>query len=66
MKKLQKLMDHCVAHDLNCALTWQKINGYSIEIYRGYGNNGSYKKFFYTDGHSKPNKAIKEAFKFLK
>lgn len=63
MKKAQILMDECKSRALHCSITYQSITDYSIEIYRGYKTN--YEKLFYTDGHIKPKKAIKEALKFL-
>ena len=63
MKKAQQLMNKCISRDLHCSITNQRINDYSVEIYRGYKKN--YQKVFYTDGHIKPKKAIKKALKFL-
>jgi len=56
-------MDECISRNLHCSITYQKINDYSVEIYRGYKTR--YEKVFYTDGHIKPKKAIKKALKFL-
>lgn len=64
MKLESQLFQLCQSNNYNCSITYQKINDYSIEIYRGYGNN--YHKIFYTDGHIDVNKAIKLGLKFLK
>lgn len=64
MKIETQLFKECEARAFNCSITYQKINDYSIEIYKGYGE--SYRKIFYTDGHLKPEKAIRKALKFLK
>lgn len=63
MKKAQKLMNECISRNLHCSITYQKINNYSVEIYRGY--KSFYEKIFYTDGHTKSKRAIKKALKFL-
>jgi len=63
MKKAAELINECISRNLHCSITYQRINDFSIEIYRGYKT--SYEKVFYTDGHIKPNKAIKEALNFL-
>jgi len=63
MKKAKKLIKVCKSKNLNCSITYQRINDCSVEIYTGYGEN--YKGLFYTDGHSKPKEAIKEALLFL-
>jgi hypothetical protein len=63
MKKAQQLMDECISRNLHCSITNQRINDYSVEIYRGCKTN--YENVFYTDGHIKPKKAIKKALKFL-
>ena len=63
MKKAKKLIEECKSRSLNCSITYQHINDYSVEIYRGY--ESSYQKVFYTDGHLKSKKAIKSGLKYL-
>lgn len=64
MKKANKLMNKCISLNLHCAITYQKMNDFSVEIYTGY--RSTYEKLFYTDGHIKSKKAIKKALKYLK
>ncbi len=59
-----KLFEECKCRAMNCSITYQRINDYSVEIYRGY--KSSYVKIFYTDGHIDKKKAIKKALKFLR
>ena len=63
MKKAQEPINQCISMYLSCSITYQPINDYSVEIYKGY--KGSYELIFYTDGHIKSKKAIKEALKFI-
>jgi hypothetical protein len=64
MKIETQLFAECKSRALNCSLTYQSINDYSIEIYRGYKSN--YQKVFFTDGHIDKSKAIRKALKYLK
>lgn len=61
---MKELFEICQDRNWNVSLTWQKINDYSIEIYKGY--KSSYELIFYTDGHTDKNEAIKKAKSFLK
>jgi len=63
MDKFNQLTDECISRSLNCSITYQRINDFSVEIYKGYGSN--YGIVFYTDGHINPKKAIKKALQFL-
>lgn len=63
-KLLEELDTLCTDRLLHYSFTWQRINDYSVEIYRGYRTN--YKKVVFTDGHTKPKKALKSAIKELK
>lgn len=47
----EKVFEICQNNNLNVSLTWQRINDYSIEIYKGY--KSSYELIFYTDGDTK-------------
>ena len=38
-KMLKKLEDLCLARDWNFCVSWQRITGYTIEIYTGYVKN---------------------------
>ena len=62
--KTQKLLDLCHSRNLHCSISWQRVTGYSVEIYTGYKSD--YSNLFFTDGHTKPKKAVKEALKFIK
>ena len=53
----------CQNNKLNVSLTWQTINDYSIEIYKGY--KSYYELIFYTDGNTDKKQAIKKALRFL-
>ena len=64
MKRETQLFDECKSRACNCSLTYQSINDYSVEIYRGY--KSSYQQVFYTDGHLKKSIAIKKALKFIR
>ena len=64
MKLETQLFNECKERSLNCSLTYQRINDYSIEIYTGYKD--SYKKVFYTDGHLDKIFAIKSALNFIR
>ena len=64
MKKITKLFELCKKRDWNISLTYQKINGYSIEIYTGYKTN--YKKIAFIDGCLTQKEAVKKVSKFLK
>ena len=60
---MKKIFEICQDRNWNVSLTWQKINDYSIEIYKGYKT--SYELIFYTDGHTDKNEAIKKTKLFL-
>lgn len=64
MKIETQLFDECELRDFNCSLTYQGINGFSVEIYKGYKQ--SYQQIFYTDGHLEKSIAIKKALKFIR
>ena len=56
-------MTECKLRNLNCSISYKRVNGYSVEIYTAYGFECQ--AVFYTDGHIKPKKAIKKALLFL-
>ena len=56
---MKKLFEICQNNNVNVSFTWQRINDYSIEIYKGY--KASYELIFYTDGHTDKKQAIKKA-----
>ena len=60
---MKKIFEICQDRNLNVSFTWQRINDYSIEIYKGY--KSSYELIFYTDGHTDKKQAIKKALRFL-
>ena len=60
---MKKIFEICPDRNLNISFTWQRINNYSIEIYKGY--KSSYEVIFYTDGHSDKKQAIKKVKSFL-
>ena len=60
---MKKVFEICQNNNLNVSFTWQTINDYSIEIYKGY--KSSYELIFYTDGHTDKNEAIKKTKLFL-
>ena len=60
---MKKIFEVCQINNLNVSFTWQRINDYSIEIYKGY--KSSYELIFYTDGHTDKKQAIKKALRFL-
>lgn len=64
MKIETQLFEECKNRAMNCSITYQRINDYSVEIYKGYET--SYQKIFYTDGHLEPKTAIRKALKFLR
>lgn len=64
MKLETQLFHLCQQNNYNCSITYQIITDYSVEIYKGYGDN--YNKIFYTDGHIDINHAIRLGLKFLK
>ncbi|BAV39402.1 hypothetical protein BPT24_285 [Tenacibaculum phage pT24] len=64
MKKLKKLIGKCVNYNLNISFTHQRINDYSIEIYKPHSKGQP--PLFYTDGHIDAKKAIKKGLKFIK
>ena len=64
MKLETQLFNECKSRSLNCSLTYQHINDYSVEIYQGYKT--TYNKIFYTDGHIDKSIAIKKALKYLR
>lgn len=55
---MKKLFEMCQNNNVNVSFTWQRINDYSIEIYKGY--KSSYELIFYTDGHTDKNKQLKK------
>ncbi len=63
MSKLNKLMNECRSRNYNCSITLQRINLYSVEIYRGYQT--TYQQAFYSDGHATSKQAIKKGLKFI-
>ena len=60
---MKKVFEICQNNNLNVSFTWQRIDDYSIEIYKGY--KLSYELLFYTDGHTDKKQAIKKALRFL-
>lgn len=64
MNNFNKLTELCQSRCFNLSLTWQKMTGWSVEIYTGYMK--SYEKKFYTDGHTNKKEAIKKAIKYMK
>lgn len=64
MKLETQLFEECKNRNYNCSITYQNINSYSIEIYRGYQSN--YVQHFYIDGCIELKPAIIKALKFLK
>ena len=64
MKIETQLFDECKSRNFNCSLTYQQINDFSVEIYKGYKD--TYQQVFYTDGHLEKSIAIKKALKFLR
>jgi hypothetical protein len=63
MNKLDELIDLCKDRNINCSVTYQKINDYSVEIYVGYQSN--YKLMHYSDGHLYSDDAINSGIAFL-
>jgi hypothetical protein len=63
MKLETQLFNECISRSYHCSITYQRINDYSVEIYKGYLVN--YDKIFYVDGHIKKETAIRAALKFL-
>ena len=64
MKIETQLFEECKNRTLNCSITYQRTNDYSVEIYKGYEK--SYQKIFYTDGHIESKTAIHKALKFIR
>jgi len=64
-EKFNELADMCQSRAFNFSLTWQKMTGWSVEIYIGYSDS-SYEKKFFSDRHLKKGKAIKRALKYMK
>ena len=60
---MKKIFEICQDRNLNVSFTWQRINNYSIEIYKGF--KSSYEVIFYTDGHSDKKQEIKKVKSFL-
>ena len=60
---MKKIFEICQNNNLNVSVNWQRINDYSIEIYKGY--KSSYEVIFYTEGHTYKKQAIKKALSFL-
>ena len=60
---MKKVFEMCQNNNVNVSFTWQRINDYSIEIYKGY--KLSYELIFYTDGNTDKKQAIKKALRFL-
>ncbi|WP_372472704.1 hypothetical protein AB4865_07735 [Capnocytophaga sp. ARDL2] len=61
-KMLKKLEDLCIARNWNFCVCWQRMTGYTIEIYTGYVQ--SYKGIYY-DEASSLYKAIKKGVQFI-
>lgn len=64
MKLETQLFNECQSLNLHCCIAWQRINEYSVEIYKGYVSN--YQKVFYTDGSTSREVVMRRALKFLK
>jgi hypothetical protein len=64
MKSINLLFRWCAQSNYNCSITYQRINEYSVEIYKGYKTN--YEKIYYSDGHLTPLEAAKQGLKFLR
>ena len=60
---MKKIFEISQDRNWNVSFTWQNINDYSIEIYKGY--KSSYELIFYTDGNTDKKQAIKKAKSFL-
>ena len=60
---MKKIFEICQVRNWNVSFTWQRINNYSIEIYKGY--KSSYELIFYTDGNTDKKQAIKKVKSFL-
>ena len=63
MKLLEKLIFECRIRGFNCSITYQHINSYSVEIYKGKGM--PYTERFYSDEHRSTKKAIKKGLKYI-
>ena len=63
MKEINLLYHRCRQCGYNCSITFQRINEFSVEIYKGYKVN--YEKIYYSDGHITAHGAAKKALKFL-
>ncbi|GET46479.1 hypothetical protein [Capnocytophaga felis] len=61
-KMLKKLEDLCLARDWNFSVSWQRITGYTVEIYTGYIEN--YNGIYY-DEASSLYKVIKKGVQFI-
>lgn len=61
---IEDLMIECQSMTMNCSVTYQAINDYSVEIYRGYVKN--YEKLFHSDGHSDLKEAINSGLEFMR
>lgn len=61
---LSELDLFCRNQNWHFSVTWQRINDYSVEIYKGYTK--TYQSIFYSDGHSTMREALKESLKFIK
>lgn len=63
VKMLLELDDFCRNRDWNFSVTWQKVNNYSVEIYRG--NGITYQKIIYMESLTL-KKVLKKAMNFIK
>lgn len=65
MSKAKKLMIECKQYCLNCSITYQRVNDFSVEIYRKYDPQKE-PPLFYSDGHLSMKEAAKQGHKWLK
>ena len=56
---LEDIFAACKEYNIHCSISYQRINDYSVELYKGYKSD--YKKLFYSDGHS----SIPELLEFV-
>lgn len=64
-KKLEdQLFDECKHRGYSCSITYQRINDFSVEIYKGH--ELSYQSIFFSDGHLDSKRSIRKALRFLK
>ena len=57
------LMREFENRNLNCSISYQRVNDLSLEIYTGYKSN--YQSYFYTDGHVEFGTLIRAGVDFL-